>query len=115
MTQATLVQSMFILLALRLTFGGKVCPFDWCTIYEPVVDLANALLDCDSLDPSTIHSLSQHLVPATKYLPDSIPLAAAREPCVDVPVSEFGTVDGYIDNLPTFGPDLSPLQHRGED
>ena len=113
MIQATLVQSMFILLALRLTFGGKVCPFDWCTISEPVVDLANALLDCDSWDPSSIHSPSQHLVPATKYLPDSIPLAAARELLVDVPVSEFGRVDGYIDDLPTFGPDLSPL-HRSK-
>ena len=61
-----------------------------------------------------MHSPSQHLVPVPKYLPDSIPLAAARELLVDVPVSEFGRVDGYIvDDLPTFGPDLSPL-HRSK-
>ena len=53
------------------------------------------------------------VVPVPKYLPDSIPLAAARDLLVNVPVSEFGRVDGYIDDLPTFGPDLRPF-HRSK-
>ena len=110
-TQATLEGSPFILMALRLTFGGKICPFDWCTISEPIVDLANALLECQIWDPSKLHSPAQIMVPKPEYLPDTIPLAQARDLLVEVPTHEHGRVDGYIDNLPTFGPDLSP-NHR---
>ena len=46
-----------------------------------------------------------------EYLPDCIPIAQARSLLVNVPTSEHGRVDGYIDNLPTFGPDLS-TEHR---
>ena len=51
------------------------------------------------------------MVPPIEYLPDDIPLAQARELLVDIPAPEFCRVDGYIDNLPCFGPDLS-LDHR---
>ena len=111
-TQANLNNSSFILMALRLTFGGRVCPFDWCTISEPIVDLANALLNCRDWDPDSLHSPAQHMVPKTEYLPDSIPLAQARDLLVEVPAPEHGKVDGYIDDLPCFGPDLGPTHRK---
>ena len=110
-TQANLNNSHFILMAFRLTFGGQVCPFDWCSISEPIVDLANALLNCKDWDPDSLHSPAQDMIPPTEYLPDDIPLAPARELLVDFPAPEFGKVDGYIDNLPCFSPDLGP-NHR---
>ena len=111
-TQAELNGSIFGLIALRLTFGGRVCPFDWCSISEPIVDLANALLSCKKWNPLDLHSPAQEMVPQPKYLPENIPLAQARSLLVNVPSSEHGRVDGYIDDLPTFGPDLSPNHRR---
>ena len=105
-TQANLNNSTFILMALHLTFGGRVCPFDWCSISEPIVNLANALLNCRDWDPDSLHSPAQDMVPKTKYLPDTIPLAQARDLLVDVPAPEHGKVDRYIDDLPCFGPTL---------
>ena len=99
-------------MALRLTFGGRVCPFDWCSISEPIVDLANALLSCKEWDPDSLNSPAQDRIPPTKYLPDNIPLAPARELLVDIPAPEFGKVDGYIDDLPCFGPDLGPIHRK---
>ena len=98
-------------MALQLTFGGKICSFDWCTISEPIVDLANALLKCPDWDPSLLHSPAQDMVPKPEYLPENILLAKARELLIEVPTSKHGRVDRYIDDLPTFGPDLSP-EHR---
>ena len=111
-TQANLDNNTFILMALCLTFGGRVCPFDWCSISEPIVDLANALLDCKDWDPDLLHSPAQDMTPPTEFLPDDFPLAPARELLVDVPAPEFGKVDRYIDDLPCFGPDLGPTHRK---
>ena len=94
-----------------MTFGGKICPFDWCTILEPIVDLANTLLECPDCDPSLLHSPAQDRVPKLEYLPDNIPLAQARELLIKVPTSENRRVDEYSNNLLTLGPDLSS-DHR---
>ena len=78
-TQANLNNFNFILMALRLIFGGQVCPFDWCSFSKPIVDLANALLDCKDWDPDSLHSPAQDMVPPTEYLLNDIPLAQARD------------------------------------
>lgn len=82
------------------TFGGKVCHFHWCGISEPIVDLTKALLECEEWNPYDLYSPQQYDVP--------LPITSGRELLIDVPVSEFGRADGYINNIPTFGPDLGP-------
>ena len=49
--------------------------------------------------------------PKTRIPTRQIPLAKARELLIEVPTSKHRRVNGYINNLPTFGPDLSP-EHR---
>ena len=93
-TQANLEGSLFILMVLRLTFGRKICPFDWCTILELIADLANMLLECLDWDPSSFHSPAQDKDREPEYLPDNIPLAQARDLLVEVPVSKHGRADG---------------------
>ncbi len=113
LTQAEIDGEDFTLMPLRCTFGGKVCPFHWCGISEPIVDLTNALLECEDWNPYELHSPEQYDVPPPSYLGDDIPLEAGRELLVNVPVDESGRADGYIDDIPTFGPDLGP-DHRAK-
>ena len=44
------------IISLRLTFGGKPCPSEWCTLLEMVTDLANALLSEPNWDPDSLYS-----------------------------------------------------------
>ncbi len=95
----------FLLLALRLTFGGKPGPSEWCTISEPICDLANEILNCEEWDPSTLHSPHQHRIPTASTMDPSIPFAKARPMMVNVPLEPHGKCDQYIDDTATVGID----------
>ena len=56
LTQIIIKDITFILLALRLTFGGKPCPSEWGSISETAADIVNDLLDCESWNPTKVHS-----------------------------------------------------------
>jgi hypothetical protein len=66
------------LMALRLTFGGAACPFEWSIISETICDLAIAIAHATPWDPSTLHSPDQHPLPPPDFLPDDIPFAVGR-------------------------------------
>ena len=51
------------IIALRLTFGGAPCPFDWGAISETICDLALAIIQHEDWDPLTLHAPAQDLVP----------------------------------------------------
>ena len=56
LSQAHIKGSPFLLMALRLTFGGKLCPIEWGCISESVTDLSNDILNCKEWDPTTLQS-----------------------------------------------------------
>ena len=60
----------FLLLPLRLIFGGIPGPSEWGAIAEPIMDLANKLLNCEVWDPFTLFSLLRSVIPEPKLLPD---------------------------------------------
>ncbi len=84
---------------LRLTFGGKPCPYKWCVISNVICNLTTAILHNNAWDPSCLHEQNQHLVPLPIVLDKSIPLGIGRELIVDIPANPRGMNDIYIDNL----------------
>eukprot|EP00979_Chaetoceros_neogracilis_P013087 scaffold3660_cov246-Chaetoceros_neogracile.AAC.3 len=89
---------MFLLLSLRLTFGGSPGPSEWSCIAEAIIDLANALLSCEEWNPDKIFSPAQANIPKPEILDDDLPLKPARSLIVDIPLESNGKVDLYIDD-----------------
>jgi hypothetical protein len=94
------------LLALRLTFGGAACPYEWSAISETICDLATAIAHDDDWDPDKLQSPLQHLVPPPDFLPDDIPFEEGKELAVHIEVSDRGTHEMYLDDLIGLGIDL---------
>ena len=78
---------------LRLSFGGKPCPFEWDVISESICDFANAILHDDSWDPYNHTTPNQHLVPERMLLDDSIPFVHGLELIVEIPINPRGIHD----------------------
>lgn len=94
------------LLALRLTFGGAACPFEWSIISETICDLATAIAHDETWNPTALQAPDQELVPAPSFLPDDTPFGEGKELVVDVEVHERGTHEMYLDDLIGIGIDL---------
>ncbi len=84
---------------LRLSFGGKPCPFEWGVISETMCDLANAILLSNDWDPGELSAQNQHLVPRHEPLEPDVPFAAGAGLIVVIPVDPRGTHDVYIDDI----------------
>jgi hypothetical protein len=94
---------VFVLLNLRLSFGGSACPSEWCVISETLTDLANKILNHKSWDPSSIFPSMIRKVPKTEIMGEKVPYAKARPLLVDVPLEKVGSSDVYIDDICTVG------------
>ena len=90
-----------MIMMLRLTFGGKPCPSEWSILAEPICDLATAILQDDSWDPTKLKSPYQNLVPKpkTKQSVEIENLASGKDLIVDIPINNRGTHDIYIDDI----------------
>ena len=94
----------FLLMFLRLTFGGAASPNEWCMLAQTVCDLATAILHDEEWDPLSLASPSQKLVPlplsaSSRKLDYEEQLGLGRELIVNIPINHKGTHDIYIDNL----------------
>ena len=89
---------------LHLTFGGAPSLNEWCTLAEPVCDLATAILHDEEWDPSSLASPSQKMVPLPisanlRKSEDKEQFGLGKELIVNIPINHKGTHDIYIDNL----------------
>ena len=98
-TCTQLPEDNLAIMALRLTFGGTPCPYEWCVISESICDLATTIMQHDDWDPATLHAPQPELVPLPKYVEEDVPLAVGRELVVDIPVNPRGVGECYIDDL----------------
>jgi hypothetical protein len=87
------------LLALRLTYGGASCPFEWSIILETICNLATAINHNNTWDCDSLFSPLQKLVPPTTFLPNKIPFAEGKEIAVNIPINDRGIHKMYMDNL----------------
>jgi hypothetical protein len=93
---------IFVLIALRLTFGGASNPSQWSDISEMATDLANDIVRDDGWDPNTHVSPPPHqqlLKDEIEFEDPSIPLAQADELAVDIPAEDHPKSDCYIDDI----------------
>ena len=63
-----------LLMMLRLSFGGKPCPFEWGVISETICDLANAILLSGDWDPSELLLQTNIWFPRTNSSSQTSPL-----------------------------------------
>lgn len=88
----------FTLIPLRAVFGGSPCPAEWIVISETTADLANMLMNHPEWDPDEIRSPYQHMIPPPSLCDESTSFAEALPLMVDIPISNVGTTDVYIDD-----------------
>ena len=100
------------LMSLRLTFGGRPCPSEWCNVSESAADLARALLQCSDWDPSELHGPQQKHLGRPKVEGDDEPFAPALDMFVTLPDNKDGIVEPHIDDLIAAAPDLGDNKDR---
>jgi hypothetical protein len=95
----TMNDSDFILVSLRLPFGGAPCPSDFCVVSDVITDTINDLLACDEWDPLTVSSKFLEKIPEKISLPACIPFAPARDLSVTLPEDYHGKADCFVDDI----------------
>ncbi len=90
----------YILLALRMTFGGAPNPSQWSDVSEMATDLANDLVRDDGWDHHLHKSPHQGIIgDAIVWEPEDIPIAPAEEIAVKLPHDDSPKADCYIDDI----------------
>jgi hypothetical protein len=102
----------FLVAFLRMPFGGKPCPSQWSDISEMACDLANALIQDPTWNPSSLRSEFSDLLPAPERNADDTPFAQARPMSVSIPVNDVGKADNYIDDMTPVCVDIADNAER---
>ena len=97
----------YILLSIRLPFGGATCPSEFCLLSDMLADLINDLLTCKTWDHTIVKSDYTTKIPPAVDLDPSIPFAQARELIVDLPIEDEGKTDVFIDDLISVAVDIN--------
>ena len=102
----------YLLISLRLPFGGSPCPSEFCLLSDMITDAVNDLMNCKIWNPKTIHSDYVNKIPPAKSLPIDIPFEKAKEMSVDLPDDELCKSDVFIDDIITVGVDTDDILDR---
>ena len=97
--QISIDKEDYVLISLRLPFGGSPCPAEFCLVADLITDAINDLMNCKGWDPNDIHSDYVKMIPKEISLPDDIPFAKACQ--LSVPLEEEDTckADVFIDDV----------------
>jgi hypothetical protein len=97
---AMVVAGCFLLVALRLTFGGAPNPSRWSDLSKIACDLSNDLAQNSGWDPRRHFSPHSTKLPATPLLePPDIPLATTQPLAVPLLIGDAPKSEVYIDDL----------------
>jgi hypothetical protein len=89
----------YVLLPLRLSFGGSACPAEWCIASEITTDLANRVLNHNDWDPKHLRAKLSDSIPPTKLLEATIPFHSAKSMIVNPGIEKVGKSDVYVDDI----------------
>ena len=67
----------YLLISLRMPFGGSPCPNHFCLISDIICDTINDLLSCEEWDYKQVCSEWAKIIPQEKSLNGKIPFAQA--------------------------------------
>ena len=91
--------SFYILVSLRLPFGGAPCPSDFCLVSDVITDTINDLLASKTWDPQVIKSDYIVNIPSPRAEPASEPFAVARSLSVPIFDEPDGKADVFVDDI----------------
>ena len=89
----------YIILSLRLPFGGSPCPNDFCLMSDVITDTINDLLACSDWNHKEIHSAYFAKIPAAKPSDKSIAFGQAKPFSISMPDEDSGKADCFIDDI----------------
>jgi hypothetical protein len=89
----------YILVSLRLPFGGSPCPSDFCLISDVITDTINDLLACKEWDLRKVKSDYVQKIPDPRPLPEEIPFGEARELSVSLQDQPCAKADCFVDDI----------------
>ena len=96
----------YLLISLRLSFGGSLCSSKLCLLSDMTTDAINNLMLCKSWNPKFLQSNYVNMIPPDKSLPENIPFTQTKDMSVDLPDDEFCKSDVFIYNIITVGVDV---------
>ena len=102
----------YVLIPLRLPFGGSPCPSDFCVVSDIITDAINDLMSNKDWDPNIVHSTYVSKIPTAKPSPIDIPFAIGRELSVTMPDNDDGAADCFIDDIITSAADIGDNLQR---
>ena len=99
------------LMWLRLSFGGKPCPYMSGIYSEIICDLANAIMHSDHWVPFELLAPNQPLVPPQTLLNCNNHFEEGAEPIVDISINPHGSHNLYIDDVVGLMINISGIDH----
>jgi hypothetical protein len=90
----------YVMLPLRLSFGGSACPAELCIApSEITTDLANRILNHSHRNPNTLKSKQSEQIPETTLLDPKTPFCQAKPMIVEPKLENVGKSDVYVDDI----------------
>jgi hypothetical protein len=99
LSQTSIDGDDYVLLPLRLSFGGSACPAEWCIASEIATDLANRILNHDDWNPRSLKAKLSGLIPPTALLDSDLPFHSAKPTIVRPGIEKVGKSDVYVDDI----------------
>ena len=97
--QAKLDGVSYLIISLRLPFGGKPCSSEFCILSDIIADTINDVMVDKSWDPMKIHSKFVSKIPRPQKLASSIPFAKAEEVSVPLHEEDECKADVFIEDI----------------
>jgi hypothetical protein len=102
----------YLLISLRLPFGGSPCPSEFCLLSDMITDAVNDLMNCKIWNPFELRSDYVEMIPPANSLPDEIPFGTAKEMSIELPDDELCKSDVFIDDIISVGVDIDDNLER---
>jgi len=102
----------YLLVALRLTFGGAPGPSLWSVISEVITDIGNSLLQNNCWDHTTLFDHVSNGLETPISITNDTPLAKARAVSVPIPANDNGRIDIFIDDSIGVAPEIGDAPLR---
>ena len=110
--QLTIDGIAYILIALRLPFGGSPCPSEFCLVSDIITDVINDLMANHEWNPQEVRSEYVHKIPPPSKLPSDVPFATALPTSVPNREGANCSADVFIDDIITVGADINDNLER---
>ena len=87
--RVNLNNNMYILVSLRMPFGGATCPTEFTVVADLMADTINDLLTDTAWIHSKIYSDKVQIIPDPISLPDNMSYAQSRDMSVQIPLKKM--------------------------